>query len=140
MNKNVPYIILFTIIALAALAFMFYSSNQYGKASYIGTMMFEGRIDDSNGKPIWAGSIVGVAGQRRVATGRIKGSYRLHFPTTFEKGMDWYKDKPLSIYVNGKLCTTLDLYKFVQEKGGGVIAQANLNLKCGFALTKGRYA
>jgi hypothetical protein len=139
MNKNASYIILFAIIALAALALMFYTSDLYGKAGYIGTMIFTGRVDDSNGKPIWGGSITAVAGHRTVARGTIKGSYMLHFPTTFEKDMNWYKDKPVSIYVSGKLCTTFDLYKFAHEKGGGVIAKANLNFKCGFALTKGKY-
>ncbi len=139
MDKNSLILVLFALLALAALAFLFYSSTIYGKAGYIGTIMLVGRVDDSNGKPIWTGGIVGVAGNRAVGRGKIKGSYRLHFPATFEKDINWYKDKPLSIYVNGKLCTTLDFYKFVQDRGGGVIAQENLNLKCGFAQSTGRY-
>ena len=132
MDKNSLAMVLIGLLALAALAAVFYSSVSPGKAGYIGAMRFEGRIDDSDGKPVWSGSIVGIAGQKKVARGKIKGAYWLHFYTTFEKGLSWYKDKPVYIYVNGKLCTTLDLYKFVKERGG-VIAQARLNLKCKFA-------
>ena len=138
MDKNSSILILLGLLALAALALMFYSSELYGKAGYIGAMLFEGRVDDSNGKPIWTGGIVGVAGQQVVARGKIKGAYLLHFYTTFEKDLNWYKDKPVGIYVNGKLCTTFDLYKFVHERGG-IIGQARVNFKCGFALSSGRY-